>query len=116
MSEYKAPNNDYFHHRAKNGGGNKTKKVTYIQEHMNKVKNNPSSAAYHKTEDWDKHHPARAGKFQWKERKTIAGDIFKKKPSPGPSNYKADTAQYLAAMKGKIPGNYITKDSRITHF
>lgn len=90
MSEYQAPNNDFFHIKPKNGKTNQTKKVTYIQEHMNKVKNLPSSAAYHKTEDWQKHHPPRAGKFQWKERKMISTDIMKKKPSPGPSNYKTD--------------------------
>lgn len=95
------------------------KKHSYIVEHTKKKAIVPGPGAHHKQENFSESLPKRAGKFSTKDRHTIAGEIMRKKVTPGPSSYQETRAQVekwktATSKVGQIPGNYKQGDQNIS--
>ena len=87
------------------------KKHSYIVELTKKKALVPGPGVHQKIETIDERFPKRTGKFSTKDRLSIAGEIMKKKPSPGPASYQetkamVDKWKTATSKIGAVPGNY----------
>jgi len=90
LGNFKMPDNAWLYKNVKGGrkgmGGKKESWVVAIEKQSKKV---PGVGTHSKVKEWGK---VNGGTMNPKDRVTTLAELFKRKPSPGPSSYKSEAA------------------------